>query len=412
MIKILFGIFIAMSLSANTTYSNNLDAWRDGFITAYKAMKIDGSLQGINSNIIQTKKYIIYFNANNENVAEWDKLMVQMFGYSSSIYKPIRTLEGYIIFGSYNNKFSAKQELELLNKKLFKNSKNYKLELLDNSKQNKTFYNAKTLLIDEIKDLQALLRKVNEIKLREHKKELDDNQKVAVVYVDTQTKKLVTPDTTLIPKVEQKNTKKSLSETTSRVKRQKKKYQFEEYVITGEPIKNGVVVFSKPSFDRKYKLRTLSKKAVLEISSKNGYGWLKIKGKKQYVQKHLIKEVEVKPKKKISKETKKKSVKKPVVISTKPVAKKEVIKKKVIKKKNYFILTESEAIVFKLKSPLVKSKRVYDVGLFDYSAIMKNNHGRLEFDGIISDTDGNKFIKIKELNSFIDLKAAKIIKEI
>ena len=41
---------------------SNLASWRDGFITAYKALKLDTKLQGVQSKPIPTEKYIIYFD--------------------------------------------------------------------------------------------------------------------------------------------------------------------------------------------------------------------------------------------------------------------------------------------------------------------------------------------------------------
>ena len=103
--KILFSSMIIFSC-LNAIASNNINSdtiaaksWRDGFITAYKAMQVETKLQGLDNRIIPVEKYIIYFDASKDDVSTWDTLMVQMFGYSSSIYKPIRTTNNLLIFG-------------------------------------------------------------------------------------------------------------------------------------------------------------------------------------------------------------------------------------------------------------------------------------------------------------------------
>ena len=53
--RFLYSIVLTSSLIAATDYSNDsLDTWRDGFITAYKALKVDSATQGVSSKEINT----------------------------------------------------------------------------------------------------------------------------------------------------------------------------------------------------------------------------------------------------------------------------------------------------------------------------------------------------------------------
>lgn len=183
--KILF--FLALLVGVNSfaiEYQNNKSAiWRDGFITAYKAMSKDSEIQGLLGKPIKTNRYIIYFDTNRNDIAQWDKLMLVMFGYTSSVYDPIRAKNGWIIFASFDDKATAKQELQDLNNKIFANTKNLSLKLYDN-KNHRVFYTAKTLLAKDIKDLEQILKNNYKKKLQIAKKRLQQNQKVAVIIVN------------------------------------------------------------------------------------------------------------------------------------------------------------------------------------------------------------------------------------
>lgn len=197
-----------LSFANATSEHNSAEDWRNGFITAYKAMKAETQLQGIDERIIPVKKYIIYFNANKDDVSDWDKLMVQMFGYSSSIYKPIRTKNNFLIFGSYDNKATAYQELDMLNDKIFNNSKKFTLEIMEHDEK-KVFKADKALLASELKGLEKLLIEHNKILLEKKKRELEENQKVAIIYVDKNTGKVVNKNNnSSVSSVNKKSSKK------------------------------------------------------------------------------------------------------------------------------------------------------------------------------------------------------------
>ena len=260
-----------VSLSAMDSEDDaRLDAWRNGFVTAYKAMKVDTKIQGIENREIKTEKYIIYFDANSDDIATWDKLMVQMFGYSSSIHKPIRTTNNWIIFDSYEDKATAKQELELLNNRIFKNSKKYKLSLFEN-KENKKFFNDKALLTSDLNDLKNLLKIIEKSKLEKIKNELEENQKVALVYVDNKTGEIISD----IKKFRKnKRSKPKVKKPTEKVAQAKKvdlrkvteaKQSFKKSLgyVKLKPRKE-VIVFSKPSFDLKSKVRNSKKHEIFD----------------------------------------------------------------------------------------------------------------------------------------------------
>lgn len=187
---VIFSLLVSSTFAMQGDGDAKADAWRNGFITAYKAMEVDTQVQGLKSSPLKLNQYIIYFDANKEDVATWDKLMIQMFGYTSSITKPIRTTNNWIIFSSYDNKASAAQELEILNQKIFKNSKEYKLQLFDN-KEGRVFTNAIALLASQLKELEAIMLEHNKLELEKAKQNLEDNQKVAVIYIDPTTGKIV-----------------------------------------------------------------------------------------------------------------------------------------------------------------------------------------------------------------------------
>jgi hypothetical protein len=279
----------AMTLSLNAMdYGDDMySAWRNGFITGYKAVKTDAEVQGIHNNVIQTKKYVIYFDASGDDIAEWDYLMVQMFGYTNSVNQPVRTENNWIIFASYDNKATATQEMEMLNEKIFKNSEKYKLALFENDK-NRVFYNSSALLLKELKDFQALLTRINNQKLEEKKRDLEENQKVLVVYVD--------PDGKIIDEKNVKGgvTDESSSNATNTQKNKDKKNEinnaeFVSIIKYAKPYGNSVVpIFTKPRYDKAIKTGEILKGEIVELEARNGYNWYKIKGKNLYVGGHLL----------------------------------------------------------------------------------------------------------------------------
>lgn len=422
--KVYCSLLIAASLSASTFTNDKLESWRDGFITAYKAMKVDTEIQGISSKLLDTKDYIIYFDANDKMISDWDKLMVQMFGYSSSIHKPIRTVENFVIFDSYDNEATALQEMEILNEKIFKNSKKYKLKIFDNSVQKRKFFNDRALLIDELKDLETLLKRVNEIKLSQKQKELEENQKVALVYVDNNTNKIIQPETITPAKKEQINSAKDEAAKTSKKKStsETNKNTFVKEEFYGKPKKESITAFYRPAYDMKYKKDEISQNDILEFESKNGYGWYKVKDKRLYLPGHLIEIVDKPQNNPIKKNNSNLSSIEKKIVSTKekvvadaPIVNKVVdtekikeVKKETIKK--LFTLIEKEVVVFQLNDTYKEDKDVYEVKYFDAKGVMQNDYTRIEYSSIVSDTDGNKYIKLKDKNAYIEFKNAYIIK--
>ncbi len=182
----MFCLSLSLYASSTNISLNAAKQWQNGFITAFKAMQVETKLQGINNHIIPTKKYIIYFNANKNKVSVWDSLMVQMFGYTSSIFKPVRTTTGWLIFGSFNGKATAYQELNMLNAKMFKNAKGHELKIFIN-KNHQKFYADKALLSSEIEGLEHTLKQNNKKVLAREKQSLRNNQKIAIVYVNKKT---------------------------------------------------------------------------------------------------------------------------------------------------------------------------------------------------------------------------------
>jgi hypothetical protein len=202
-------------------------AWKDGFITAYKALKADSKIQGLKNEIIPLDKYIVYFDVSDKNMAQWDKLMIQMMGYTTSIHDPIRTTNDWIIFASFDNYGTAKQEMEMLNSRLFSNQK-AKLQLFENNEE-KTFLASKTLLSEDIKHLKEIMEKQSSLKLSKEinkkNKELDDNQKVAIVYIDKNTNKEIKAAEAK-PFIEQPQNKTTATQTNTPVKKEPKKEAF------------------------------------------------------------------------------------------------------------------------------------------------------------------------------------------
>jgi hypothetical protein len=194
--SIMAATIIATSfVTANDSFSES-KAWKNGFITAYKALKEDGRIQGLNKEKIPVKQFIVYFDATDKKLAEWDKLMIQMMGYTTSIHDPIRTTDNWIIFASFDSYGMAKQEMDMLNERLFEKQEN-KLKLFENT-QNRVFLADRTLLTEDIKHLKEILDKQSAIKLtnsiNKKNKEIADNQQVAIVYIDKSKGEQISPE--------------------------------------------------------------------------------------------------------------------------------------------------------------------------------------------------------------------------
>lgn len=408
--KIIYSALLSVSLFGMEYTNDSLDTWRDGFITAYKALKVDTKVQGVNSKLIDTKDYIIYFDANAQDISDWDKLMVQMFGYSSSIHKPIRSVENYIIFDSYDNKATALQEMEILNTKIFKNSEKYKLKLFDNSASKRKFYNDRALLMDELKDLENLLKEVNRIKLTQKEKELEDNQKVALVYVDNSTNKVI-PTPTVIVEEPQKNV--VVKELKNKNTSSNKTNVFSDEIFFGESIKS-VPVFKRPYYNSKNKLYTLAPGKTLEFEGKNDFGWFKIKNKNEYVAGHLFKIVSKSISENNITKVEKQQIasKNPVIVEKKIDLNNKLVETKkieeVIAKDNHFTLVDNETVLYKLDSFSISNK-TYSVSEFIPTGIMKNDYKEHPYTNIVKDTDGNKYLKLKNMNALIEMRSAYIV---
>lgn len=280
-------VVTGLSLNAMDYGNDMYSAWRNGFITGYKAVKTDAEVQGIHNNVIQTKKNIIYFDASGDDIAEWDYLMVQMFGYTNSVNQPIRTENNWIIFDSYDNKATATQEMEMLNEKIFKDSEKYKLKLFENDK-NRVFYNSSALLLKELKDFQTLLERINKQELEEKKRDLEENQKVLVVYVDPDGKIIEDKNVKGANRINS-NDKKFIVDTKQSKNPVVNNVEFTPVVKYAKSYLNSAVpIFSKPRYDKAIKIGELSKNEVVELESRNGYNWYKIKGKNSYVGGHLL----------------------------------------------------------------------------------------------------------------------------
>lgn len=416
--KILFLIFsiilFSTSLIGMEYEDSNLSSWRDGFITAYKAMKMDTKIQGVESKIIPTKKYVIYFDTNKSDIADWDKVMVQMFGYSLSLNKPIRSKDGFIIFDSYDNKATATQEMELLNKKIFKGSEKYSLSLYENL-SNKVFYSDTALLMEELDGLKNLMVSTNKINLEKKKKELEENQKVALVYVDDKTEKIINNIGDIV-ETDLSTNKRTIIKTDMGNRREGSS---SNEIFYGIPTKNSISVFSKPNWSPAYKVGEVSKE-IIEFDAKDSHGWYKIKNKELYVAnylitivpkpKELVKEISLKTLENniVSKniETKEKNniTKGNIVPSSKII---EDEKNKPIKKE--FVITSNNVIIYSLKN-FEDTKSIYNLDDFVTVKTMENDGNRNEYSHIVYDTDNNKFIKLKNKNSFIDFKDVYIIK--
>ncbi len=416
--KTILSILISATLSTNLFAmeyeDSNLASWRDGFITAYKALKLDTKLQGVQSKPIPTEKYIIYFDANKSDISDWDKVMVQMFGYSLSLNKPIRSIDGFIIFDSFDNKATAIQELELLNKKLFKGSEKYSLTLLENT-NNKVFYSDTAILMTELDGLKKLLENVNKIELNNKKKELENNQKVALVYVDEKTDKILNINEDIV-ETDLKTNKKTIV-TSKDLPKNKKGFTAKSFF--GTPLKESISVYKKPVAAAVNKTHEIFKDEVVEFDGLNGQGWYKLKNEEAYIPKQFIKIIPA-PKNnttslknienKIADKTKAKA-ETPIITKNSSISQEAVENKdsKIKEISQQFIITEDQVIIYKLKN-FTPEKNIYGLDDFSIEKTIKNDGSRKEYSHIVTDIDGNKFIKLKNQNAFIDLKNAHLIK--
>jgi len=172
----------------------------------------------------------------------------------------------------------------------------------------------------------------------------------------------------------------------------------------------------------KYKKDEISQNDILEFESKNGYGWYKVKDKRLYLPGHLIEIVDKPQNNPIKKNNSNLSSIEKKIVSTKekvvadtPIVNKVVdtekikeVKEETIKK--LFTLIEKEVVVFQLNDTYKEDKDVYEVKYFDAKGVMQNDYTRIEYSSIVSDTDGNKYIKLKDKNAYIEFKNAYIIK--
>ncbi len=423
--KTVLSAILLLSLSSNL-YSmeyedSNLDSWRDGFITAYKAIKLDTKIQGVQSKVIPTEKYIIYFDANKSDIADWDKVMVQMFGYSLSLNKPVRTSDGYIIFDSFDNKATATQELESLNRKIFKGSEKYSLTLFENT-TNKVFYSDTAILMSELDGLKNLLENVNKIELANKKKELEKNQKVALVYVDEKTDKILNLDADIVET--DTRTNKQTTVTSKDLKSlPRNKTDFVNQKFFGTPISNSIVAYKKPSKNAVNKSHDVLKGEIIEFGAKNIQGWYKVKDQEIYIPGSSIKIVtdpNIEKKGATLKNIENKIVTTVPVknedqtINKNSVVSKEALESKVTEKEkndniNKFVITSDKVILYKLKN-YSPEKNLYGLDDFVIEKAINNDGQRKEYSHIVSDVDGNKFVKLKNENHFVDFKNVHLIK--
>ncbi|MDD5373304.1 MAG: hypothetical protein PHO62_07770 [Sulfurimonas sp.] len=410
--KILLSVILAASLFGVEYGDEKMDSWRAGFITAYKAMEVDTQQQGLESKPVDVKRYIVYFDAKGDDIAIWDKLMVQMFGYSASVHKPIRTTKDWIIFASSDNKATAMQEMEILNDKIFKNSKKYKLQFFDNDK-NEIFYNDKALLTSQLKELEGLLKAKADRALEAKQKELEGNQKVALVYVDknsgemieNQTKEVVTPfvtpvvearETRVAPlpshKIERKTEEKT--NTTKEIETKKAavsdKTVFEGYEGYVKQKGDNIMFFSRPVFDGKYKVKTALKGEIIAVESKNGGGWYKVKDENLYIAGHLIMPASKADFEKKSDGNSDKPKK--IASSLTPMVERDL---------GGFTITVDSAVMYKLKGELKSGTSRYPVEDFEFLRVVENDYKTTRYSAIIEDRDASKYIKVLGENRFV-----------
>ena len=386
--KILLTIILISSLYSKQAMADDdnsiaAKSWRNGFITAYKAMEVETKLQGIDNKPIHTKKYVIYFDANKDNISDWDSLMVQMFGYSSSIYKPIRAKNKWLIFGSYDNKATAYQELRMLNNKIFKNSEKYKLQIFVN-KNNKVFLTDNAILTNEIKGLKKILLKQNAKILSQKKKklktELEKNQKVAIVYLDkegNQVKNVVA------------------KKPVKKIKNLHKKGKIYKIKRTNSKL------YLKPIEKEQYYLKTMKVGDRIRIVDiKDGWG---LTSKNHYIPMSCFKKPVAKTKKAIVK-MKKPSVKNSPVVKSNSVVKAQSEKKVLTPEEplNGYIDTDLMSLnLYKIKNePFIYNKKVYKKFIKD--GTYKNNFvDVLAYSYKVEDENGNVFYKIYKKDFFL-----------
>lgn len=370
-----------------------VDSWRNGFITSYKAMEVDTQLQGLKSAPLKLNQYIIYFDANKDDVATWDKLMIQMFGYTSSITKPIRTTNNWIIFSSYDNKASATQEMEILNQRIFKNSKEYKLQLFDN-KENKVFSNAIALLASQLKELEAIMLEHNKIELEKTKQQLEDNQKVAVIYVNNDGKIIERRKPPIMEKAEVEPKAKETPTKVITVPRSVAEKTKEPSVQTKNSVlyvqakkKSNTIVFSKPMFDLSYKVRNAEDEEVFEINKENDEGWCQIKDRNEYVAFHTLSTIDEKKYLSIKKQQESKKV-------VAPSSEKSL---------GSFTITQDKAYSYKITN-YINTKSTYSLEEIEPSVLVDNPFTDLKYSKIINDADGGKYIKLLNKPQFFSFE--------
>lgn len=397
MLKKLLVLSILVSATFAMEYGDGkVDAWRDGFITSYKAMEVDTQLQGLKSSPLKLNQYIVYFDANKDDVATWDKLMIQMFGYTSSITKPIRTTNNWIIFSSYDNKASAIQEMETLNQKIFKNSKEYKLQLFDN-KENKVFSNAIALLATQLKELEAIMLEHNKLELEKAKQQLEDNQKVAVIYVDKDGKIVERRKPPIIEKAKESAYSSNaypVVEKTKEKSTQEDSVQAKKTTLYAQARKkSSTIIFSKPMFDLTYKVRNSQEEEAFEIYKENADGWCQIKDKNEYVALHTLTVIDEKKYQAIKKQQESKKV---AVPTTTPTSTSE-------KALGSFTITQDKAYSYRITN-YINTKSTYSLEEIEPSVLVDNPFTDLKYSKIINDADGGKYIKLLNKPQFFSFE--------
>lgn len=391
MLKNLLMISIVATATFAMDYGDSkVDAWREGFITSYKAMEVDTQIQGLKSTPLKLNQYIIYFDANKEDVATWDKLMIQMFGYTSSITKPIRTTNNWIIFSSYDNKASAVQEMEVLNQKIFKNSKEYKLQLFDN-KENRVFSNAIALLASQLKELEAIMLEHNKIELEKEKQKLEENQKVAVIYVNNDGKIIERRKPPVIEKEEPK-----VKEVPQRTVTTAKPVVTNTILYAQARKKNSTIIFSKPMFDLTYKVRNSQEEEAFELNKENADGWCQIKDKNEYVALHTLSIID--EKKYLS--LKKQQEAKKTASSTGSASEKAI---------GSFTITQDKVYIYKIKN-YSGAKTTYALEDIEPTTLINNPFKDLKYSKIVKDSEGGQYIKVLNEPQFFSFDDITMVK--
>lgn len=395
---------MAVVLNAMDFEGTKVETWRNGFIVAYKAMEVDTKTQGLENKEIPTRRYVIYFDARGDDIATWDKLMVQMFGYSSSVHKPVRTTGDLIIFESYDNKATALQELDILNDKIFKNSKKYRLQMMDN-KEAKRFYSDKALLAENLTDLRKLFKEIERLKINDKSRELEENQKVAVVYVNNETGEIIDDvdqfKADIVDDVRKRQKREKLQLSDLEIRREKVK--FKPLVGLYKPKKDqDVAVFSVPERAPSKKIRDAISGEVFVVEAADGYGWYKVKGKEEYVAGYLVtKATEPDLKAFQNKFTRIKNLAKekehPVHLNENTNEQPKPAPEEAV---GEFMLVDDEAVEYRLKGFDPKTE-TYPIADFKVGKLMKNDYQKYSFSKIVKDSDGMQYLKIYGKNVFI-----------